>query len=93
MMRTPYLLFESPDQIWGNGQEGYRRNLCDFGPRKLAINHFLNVYEDNETGLEIVDRCLDEMAVDNWEDVVGLVESKDAVEAMRSGNKDRIGGE
>jgi len=93
MMRTPYLLFESPDQIWGNGQEGYRRNLCDFGPRKLAINHFLNVYEDNKSGLKIVERCLDDMDVGNWEDVVGLVESKDAVEAMRSGNKDRIGGE
>ena len=29
VMGVPYLLFESPDQIWGQGQEGYRRNLCD----------------------------------------------------------------
>ena len=52
----------------------------------------MNVYENNESGLKIVERCLDEMSAGNWEDIVGLVESKDAVQAMKSGNEDRIGG-
>jgi predicted Zn-ribbon and HTH transcriptional regulator len=92
MMGTPYLLFESPDQIWGRGQEGYRRNLCDFGHRKLAINHFLNVYENNDAGLRVVERCIEEMEAGNWEDVVGLVESVDVVRALKNDNEQRIGG-
>jgi hypothetical protein len=92
MMGTPYLLFESPDQIWGNGQEGYRRNLCDFGPRKLSVNHFLNVYNDHEGALKIIRRCVEEMKEGNWEDVIGLVESGFAVEELRKSNIKRIGG-
>lgn len=91
MVETPYLLFESPDQIWGTGQEGYRRNLCDFGHRKLAVCHFLNVYNNNDAGISLVDRCIDEMEVGNWEDVIGLIESDIAVEAMKRDNAVRIG--
>lgn len=91
LMGVPYLLFESPDQIWGAGQEGIRRNLCDFGPRKLSINHFLNVYNDNSAGLDVVSQCLDEMAVGNYADHMGLVDRSFA-ESMRGGNSLRIGG-
>lgn len=91
MMGIPYLLFESPDQIYGQGQEGYRRNLCDFGPAKLSINHFLNVYNDNDAGLAVVKRCIEEMEVGNYEDVLGLVQSDIAVATMQKDNKERIG--
>jgi hypothetical protein len=91
MMGVPYLLFESPDQIWGGGQEGLRRNLCDFGPRKLSINHYLSVYEDNESGLKIVRQCLEEMESGNYDDHVGMVEDRDSVLAMREENKNRVG--
>ena len=90
LMGVPYLLFESPDQIWGNGQEGIRRNLCDFGKRKLSINHYLNVYDDNLGGLSVVDQCLGEMEAGNWEDHIGMVE-KSVVESMRLGNARRVG--
>jgi hypothetical protein len=93
MMGTPYLLFESPDQIWGRGQEGYRRNLCDFGPRKLSINHFWNVYEDNDGALDAVKQCIGEMEEGNYEDHIGLVENRMVVESMKKGNEDRIGGD
>jgi hypothetical protein len=92
MMGTPYLLFESPDQIWGNGQEGYRRNLCDFGPRKLCVSHYKNVYENNESALQLTKRCIEEMEQKNYEDVIGMIDSDAVVQSMRQSAKDRLGG-
>lgn len=91
MMGVPYLLFESPDQIWGKGQEGLRRNLCDFGPRKLSVNHYLSVRADNSAGLKIVDECIREMESGNYDDHIGMVEDKDSVIRMREENKSRVG--
>lgn len=85
MMGIPYLVFESPDQIWGQGQEGYRRQLCDFGPGKLAVCHFLNVFNDNDAGIKVVEQCVKEMEQNNYEDVVGVVESAEAVMSMKNG--------
>jgi hypothetical protein len=90
LMGVPYLLFESPDQIWGGGQEGIRRNLCDFGKRKLSINHYLNVYQDSAAGLKVVEECIREMEAGNYEDHMGLVD-KSVAETMREGNSKRIG--
>ena len=90
LMGVPYLLFESPDQIWGNGQEGIRRNLCDFGKRKLSINHYLNVYHDNLGGLGVVERCILDMEAGNYEDHIGMVD-KSVVESMRLNNARRVG--
>lgn len=91
LMGIPYLLFESPDQIWGKGQEGIRRNLCDFGPRKLSINHYLNVFNDNSSGLNIVKKCIEEMEQGNYNDNIGMVENIDVVLKMRQQNRARIG--
>lgn len=90
LMGVPYLLFESPDQIWGAGQEGIRRNLCDFGQRKLSINHYLNVYHDNAAGLRVVDECISQMEAGNYEDHMGLAD-KNVVEAMKRENAKRVG--
>ena len=85
MMGTPYILFESPDQIWGEkGQEGIRRNLCDFGPSKLAVNHFLNVYNNNERGLGIVKKCILELVNGDYSDIIGDVESEFVVSQMKN---------
>lgn len=91
MMGVPYLLFESPDQIWGKGQEGIRRNLCDFGPRKLSVNHYLSVRDDNEGGLKVVKECIGEMNSGNYDDHIGLVEDRNVVLKMRMDNKTRVG--
>lgn len=92
MIGVPYILFESPEQIWGKkGQEGIRRNLCDLGPRKLAANQFLDVYNDNEAGLEIVKRCIEELKEGNYEDVVGLVGDEDFIKQYKKDNDERIG--
>ena len=92
MMGVPYILFESPDQIWGMGQEGGRRNLCDFGPSKLAACHYLNVYKDNDAGIACIKQCIEEVEKGNYEDVMGVLESPEVVQAMRQGNQMRIGG-
>lgn len=90
---TPYILFESPEQIWGSrGQEGIRRNLCDFGPRKLSINHFLNIYNDNQSGIAIVKKCIEELVSGDYSDMIGNVEEKDVVIRMKNKNDLRIGG-
>lgn len=91
MLGVPYLLFESPDQIWGNGQEGLRRALCDFGPSKLAACHFQSVYNDNDAGIEVVKRCVKEMEQSNFEDVLGVLESPEVVAQMRTNNQVRLG--
>lgn len=90
ILGVPYLLFESPDQIWGQGQEGIRRNLCDFGKRKLSVNHYLNVEQNNDLGLKIVDKCIEEMENDNYNDYFGLVD-KNIVQSMKNNNAQRIG--
>ena len=89
---TPYILFESPDQIWGKGQEGVRRRLCDFGPSKLSINHFLNIYDNNEKGLEIVKTCIRELLDNNYTDNIGDVESSEIVCEMKRQNNKKING-
>jgi hypothetical protein len=92
IMGTPYIMFESPDHIWGNGQEGYRLNLCSFGPKKLAICHYLNVFNDNEAGLKLAARCINEVEEENFEDVFDLLESGIAAQDMKEKNSARIGG-
>lgn len=89
IMGTPYILFESPDQIWGNGQEGYRLKLCSFGPKKIAICHYLNVLEDNAASLKLVDRCVNEIMDGNEDFVFGLLDSEIAALEMQ---KQRVGG-
>lgn len=91
LMGVPYLLFESPDQIWGRGQEGIRRNLCDFGPRKLSVNHYLNVYENNSKALEIVKENINQMESGDWGDYIGMVQENDVVCKMKLDNDKRIG--
>jgi hypothetical protein len=69
MMGTPYLLFESPDQIYGNGQEGYRRWLCDFSPSKLVIAHFRDMFDDNARCLKLTDKAIEEIEFYNFNDL------------------------
>lgn len=69
MMGVPYLLFESPDQVYGIGQEGLRRNLCDFAPNKLVIAHFKNMYENNDYCLKLTERAIREMEFFDFNDL------------------------
>jgi len=92
MMGTPYLLFESPDQLFGAGQEAYRLALCTLGKKKVALNHYLNVFNNNDGAIKVVDVCIDEMEKGNWNDVIGLVDEPEVVIRMREQNLHRLGG-
>jgi hypothetical protein len=83
MVKTPYLLFESPDQLWGGGEEGYRLDLITTGYRKLAVSHYLNVLNDQEGGLDLVSRCVQEMERGDYRDVIAMVDNERIVKLQR----------
>lgn len=89
---TPWILFESPDQIWGNGQEGYRLNLVSFSPGKLILSHYLNVLSDHEGSISLIDKSIKEIKSNNYEEIFGLLDNEDVVKSMRNNNENRIGG-
>ena len=76
---TPFIIFESPDQIYGIGHEGMRLFLTTRGNKKIVISHFLNVYNDHQGGLKLVNQAIEEIKQNNWNDIVGLVDSENIV--------------
>jgi hypothetical protein len=83
MVDVPYLLFESPDQISGMGQEGYRMALTsDWDKKKLVLAHYLTVLENPEEAVALTARAIDEMDDNNWEHIYGMVENEEFVRAM-----------
>lgn len=92
LVGTPFILFESPDQIYGVGHEGMRLNLTTRGNKKLVISHFWNSYNNNDGLLKLVDQAIHEVKLNNWNDIIGLVESTKVVEDLRSDNIMRISG-
>lgn len=76
MVNTPWILFESPDQILGNGQEGKRIYLTtETNKKKIVLAQFRNAVENPDQVLEILDKTIDEVNTDNWSDVIGLVDN------------------
>ncbi|CAE7860224.1 unnamed protein product [Symbiodinium microadriaticum] len=78
MMGVPFLLFESPEQIYCTGlnpaQEGKRLELTSFGPKKVVLAHYLNVLREPDAGLALAKRAIDEMKEDNYEEIIGMVD-------------------
>jgi len=82
MVGTPWILFETPDQISGLGQEGKRIALTtDHNKKKLILAHFFSVVENQDAALTLISRALEEMGQDNWDDIIGLVENPIEVQA------------
>lgn len=83
MMGVPWILFETPDQIVGNGQEGKRIVLTtDYNKKKLVIAHYFSVVEEPDRALGVLAQAIDEMNQDNWDDILGLVEDEKTVNEM-----------
>ena len=97
MIGVPFLLFESPEQIFFTGlmpaQEGKRLELTSFGPRKLVIAHYLNVVNDPAKAFSLVQRAVSEMEDDNYDQIIGMVDDKAAVELMRDSTEELAAGE
>ncbi len=90
LVGTPFLLFESPDQIWGNGHEGYRLQLTSRGPKKLVVAHFLNVLDNNTKALRVVEAAISEMEKGDYSTMIGLPQDESAVRSMIRSARNRI---
>lgn len=78
---TPYILVESPDQLFSGGQEGIRLELCTKGNKKLIISHFKDISENYDKGLGLVNKAILEIQQDNYDDIV--IGNLDAIEFMK----------
>ncbi len=90
IMGVPYLIFESPDQLYGAGQEGWRLGLCTFGNKKIALCHYLKVFEDNDTAIKLVESCVKDIQQGKWQDVIGMVDEPRVVFEQREKGKHRL---
>lgn len=83
MMNVPWILFESPDQIVGVGQEGKRIGLTtDYNKKKLVLSHYCNVLEDHDQAINVLDRAIGEIKNNNWQEIIGMIENPETVELM-----------
>lgn len=82
LVGTPYILFESPDQIWGHGQEGMRLHLTSKSDKKLVIAHFKSVVENNTKALNVVRKAVNEVENKDFSTIMGMVENEDVVRSM-----------
>jgi predicted Zn-ribbon and HTH transcriptional regulator len=83
MVDTPWILFESPDQIVGLGQEGIRIALTsDFNKKKLVLAHYKNIAENEDTAFPYLKQSIQEMKEDNWQDIIGPVDNPETISLM-----------
>ena len=87
MMGVPFLLFESPEQIYCTGlspaQEGKRLELTSFGPKKVVLAHYLNVLREPDAGLALAQRAIEEMKEGNYQDIIGMVDDQKVTEQLK----------
>lgn len=91
MMGVPFLLFESPEQIYHSGlypaQEGKRLDLCSFGPKKVVASHYTPSIENQSKTLDLVEEAVREMEEGNYDEMMGLVE-EDAFKFLHRGKEE-----
>jgi hypothetical protein len=82
MTKTPFLLFESPDQIMGLGQEGYRLQLTTFGFRKLVFSDFINSLDNLPQMLNVAGQAMRQFLQGDARDCIGILQDKNQFNAM-----------
>jgi len=83
IMGIPWILFETPDQIYGVGQEGVRQKLTTFGDKKIVLCDFKNVKDDPKKAIELFKRSVEEVEDGNFKDVIGMVNNDLTAKALR----------
>lgn len=90
MMGIPFLLFESPEQIYVShsglmpAQEGKRLELSTFGPKKVVLAHYRTVLEDNDTALDLTKRAIEEMKDGNFQEIIGMVQNEEFTKKLQA---------
>lgn len=80
MVKTPWILFESADQLVGNGQEGMRIILTtEQEKKKLVIANFQRLLENEDEGIRHSRIAIEEMDQGNHKTIVAMVDNSDMV--------------
>lgn len=96
MMGVPFILFESPEQIYVSysglmgAQEGKRLELTSFGPKKVVLAHYMNVLHQPQKAIELVDRAITEMKEGNYEEILGMVEDQQFAAQLQQEHKEML---
>ena len=80
MMGCPFLIVESPDQIYGMGQEGMRLELTSFGPRKLLLSDIAFFKEEQSKSLQDIEDAIDDMISGDFSIKIGTVKDREVIE-------------
>lgn len=81
--QTPYIIFESPDQIY-KAQEGFRMYLTTKGKRKVVLADYTTVFKQSDAALEVVNEAIADVEAGNWRELIRLVENEKDVKVMKS---------
>jgi hypothetical protein len=88
MVGVPYILFESPEQIWGTqGQEGLRRKLCDIGKSKLIACHYADARDNVDKTLDYTMQALSEVEAGNYSNLMAFNVYPEARSSMERQSK------
>lgn len=83
MVGTPWILFESPQQIVGEGHEGLRIALTsEYNKKKLVLCNYKTAAENISQCFSLLNQAIVEINQNNWNNIVGLVHNKDIINAM-----------
>jgi len=81
LVGTPWILFESPDQLAGGGQEGIRIALTtDWDKKKIVLTNYQDVLEKQEVALGLVKKSVEEIQQQDFSTIIGMVENKETVD-------------
>jgi predicted RNA-binding Zn-ribbon protein involved in translation (DUF1610 family) len=88
LMGVPFLLFESPEQIYCSGhlpgQEGRRLELTTFGKKKVCIAHYLDSVKEEKKLLFYTREAILQMQDGNFSDMITeLVTDMDATKMLQ----------
>jgi len=80
MVKTPWILFESADQLVGNGQEGMRIILTtDQDKKKIVVTNFQKLIENESEGISLSSLAVKELMSGNFETIIGMVDNESLV--------------
>ena len=57
----------------------------------MIFSHYLSVFNNHGDSISLIEQAIKEMNEDNWDCLVGLVESKEFIESLSKSNLKRIG--
>ena len=80
MVKTPWILFESADQLVGHGQEGMRVILTtDYDKKKIVIANFFKLTNEEDLGIQVAKEAIEEFISGNCDTKIAMVDNPNMV--------------